>query len=558
MTSNPLEFINAVNDLVNKIQGTEKFAIPILASKARKGARENPNDQTLNLLANVLTKMDENGKFFITKAEFKNLFSKFASRNTKACEMFCEEIDKIEEEKEKQRAGEPGEDVMGLYGSADSRTANSLSGLWDDNGFINKESDDRSFDPIFANQAKMLSLMELSKTGLSPKSINTFCGNDEFIICEASYETPSGESRVLVPVQLSKSGALIPNLFVSAFGIADLKRGALEEHLLNSAGKSFEVNAGQLLKVLGTAGKTSFLSEFEVRALAAQKIVNEKMLSKTASSNMISFDGPSILKQAVDNYKPENVMLEMPRSEQTEKFASLLESGVGIAEFSFGKKLVDTGRKIVISKMASFGHNAQVSVSSCDDDTIIYAVATDTRNGPVGFEVVADVKGDKINVPAVAAIKDRVFDFTRAGIDEMISTRATDTSAVAKVSPMYALKPSDVMNTLRKAADDGNYKIAEDALMVLSEKVDRETYSKAVSEYMRSLNTKNINKEASTKCSCSLIVKTSTHDRPVCGHLNMPLDDVYQNKHGECVPKYRKEMPDTYEGAIFHTSKIFQ
>ena len=70
------DIIRIANDLNSAIANSEKFAVPILAVRANKGALNNPNDETLRMMYNVLSKMSEGGKLFITKGEFNDIYVK--------------------------------------------------------------------------------------------------------------------------------------------------------------------------------------------------------------------------------------------------------------------------------------------------------------------------------------------------------------------------------------------------------------------------------------------------------------------------------------------------
>ena len=413
-----------------------------------------------------------------------------------------------------------------------------------------------------AKQAQTVASLELARLGVAPKSVNTFGGTESFIICDATYETPKGEAHLLVPVELSKSGTLIPTFFASKHGFADLNKQTVEEHIIASAGKSFNVKAETLINALSVAKEASTMDDFEIKALAMQEAVNNKKLTKEASSmdqSQMPFASNGIFMQEVD--KAENASVQLPQAKDFEKFASSLSSSKGVASFVFGEALVSSARDAISSKIMSFGYKPQISVLACDDtdNTITYAIRVDTGNGPVGFEAMAEINNGKATLPSIIVSADKAYDFSREGINSIIKSNEPDYKSVAAVSPMYELKASEILENIRVAADAGDFKTAEEALTVLAEKGDKETYSLGLAEYMRSVNAsanKHLQKQASVKSCCKRIVKASTHSAPICGHLNLPLDKVYQNEQGECVPLYRKAMSDTYEGVLFNTSKI--
>ncbi|MFZ4795892.1 MAG: hypothetical protein ACOYMA_00265 [Bacteroidia bacterium] len=564
MITNPRDVLKAASQLNDSFVLNEKFPLPLLAAKARKAALNDLGDQSIRVLSTVLTKMSENGKIFITRGEFKNICSKFASTNSSINDYFSEELGPQAEAKpDRPLAGQATQEHRGLYSQADSFMSNALSDLWDSEGKINKEAKSNLFDPLVAKQAQKLTNLELTRLGVSPKNVNVFAGTDSFIICDASYETPKGESHLLIPVEISKSGALIPNLFVSKHGLADLSRETVKQHVLASAGRSFNVNSKLLIDTLNFAKQASTMSEFEIKALALQDHVNNNKIRKTASNRMeMPFSDNGIFIKEIDSNKSQNVMMQMPKAPEFEKFASSLSSERGKAEFIFGQDIINNTKRAIISKVASFGYSPQVSVASCDkeDDIVVYAVRVDTPNGPAGFEVMAEMHKDKAVLPSIISVADKAYDFTSEGIASITRSNYTDYKTVATVSPLYELKSTDILENIRTAANNGDFKSAEEALLVLAEKGNQEVYSQGLAEYMRSVHASSnlsLKKQAAQKSGCTRMIKVSTHSNPVCGHLNVPLDQVYQNEHGECVPKYRKNMTNTYEGAFFNTSKIF-
>jgi hypothetical protein len=557
MMVNPLELINTIKAVTNDISNNEKLAVPLLANRAYKHAQQSPNDQTLRLMANILQKMNQNGKIFITRGEFKNIYHKFNSRYTKAKEIFANELDITDVDEEREIAGKPEEADVDIYQCSDLKTSNALSNLWDEKGKPAKYGQVKNYDPKFAKQAETLSSLELSRVGYTPKTVKTIAGSDNYIICDASYETPKGEAHVLVPVEISKSGTIIPSVIISKIGVLELNKKTLKESIISSAGNSLAIDPKVVLGSLSSINNIKDYSEFELKALFAQESLNNENLTKNASNNEILIDGPSIVTES-GLYTDDGGEVKIAEHEDKKLFASYLTESKGVAEFTFGKRAVDNGRKVLINKISSFGYNPQVSVSSVCDDSIIYAVSCDSKNGPVGFEAIVEMKNNKPMIPSIVAVKDSVFEFTKEGIDKIVLNQISDSKMVATVSPHYGLKPSELIEIISNAADNGQYKLAEDALIVLSETASHETYSKGLVEYMRSLDYANdgLNKKASSPHKCNRIVHSPTHQEALCGHLNLPLSKIAFDENGKCIPKYRKSMQDTYEGVLFNASKV--
>lgn len=556
MAINPLEVIKKTADLSKKIFDGEKFAIPTLEIRAKKAAANHPNDQTLRMMYNVLSKMSDNNKLFITRSELRNLYSKFASANNKAAGYFEEEL--AFEDINPVKRMKYSEDTRDLFKEAvdqstDKTISNALSDIWDDKGRINKFAEDKSYNPEYANKASNLVNLTLVRFGLEPKKVNVFAGSDSCIVCDASYSTPKGETHILIPVELSKSGALLPTVFVTKYGFVDLTKEAVSNYINQYAGQSFIVNGNLLIDTLTSIKKLASLDEFELQVMMAKNSANSKkgIVKEACAGNEVLTGNPILIEKMPEVQED----IELPELKETASFAAMMETPKGQAEYTFGKRAVDHGRNIVYNRFRNYGINPQIAVAGCDDDSITYAVKIDTGNGPMGFQVLAEVVNDKLMLPNIIAAKDKVYEFSKEGIHQAISSNVSDQSMVAKVSAMYDLKPSEIMARLRKAADDKDYRAAEEALDVLAEKADAETYTMGLTEYMRSLS--GMNKQASTKCGCKKIVKSSSHVGQVCGHLNLPIEKVYQDERGECRPLYRRNIEEFHEGIMFNANKIF-
>jgi hypothetical protein len=561
------DIIRIANDLDIAINNNEKFAVPILAARATKGALNNPGDETLRMISNVLSKMSESGKLFISKGEFNEIYTKFATKNTKAKEYFISELNKVAcELKDRELAGKEVKEID-LYEGADQTISNAFSSLWDDNGKIAKTAEYKSYNPKVAEKANYITNLQFAKLGVNTKDVKTFAGTDKFILCDAVCETPNGDSHILVPVEISTSGVLIPVMFINKHGFVDLNENTLEKHFKEFAGKNLNINSEKIFELLHTASNIETLDEFGLQVLAAQNAVKQNRKIDTSVGDLLSIVGQEdfIKSASTGDYSGYNNVLNKlceaseakASKEDVNLFGSYLESAKGIAELTFSKSVVENGRNIIASKIASFGYNPQITITACDDNSITYAIAIATKNGPLGFEVISEVENEKPLVPYIMAVSDKAYDFTVEGLQSAINDKVNNTKILAVISPLYDLKSSEIVAIVKQASSTGDYQIAEEALNILSEKADFESYASALNEYMKGLNGEISKQACKSDCKCTRIIKASNRGNPLCGHLNLPLDQVYQDNNGNCIPKYRKNMNDTYEGMLFNTSKIF-
>lgn len=556
MSMNPYEVVQKTKDIANKLLASQELIVPKLQAIAKQASVNHPNDQTLRMMHNVLQRFNEHDKLFITRGEFRDLYHKFAVNGNKASGYFKEELalEELPKAKIMSYSEDSSRDLVSeaMEKAADKSILNALHEVWDDSGNLNKNAEYKMYNPEVANKAANVAQLTLVRMGTEPKKINVFAGSNDFIICNATYDSYKGEAHVLIPMEISASGVLIPNMFVTKYGFADLTKKNLQKHIEDSSGNSFFVKASDLMNTLKTAKKITAMGEMELQVAAAESKMDSGIKKAARDDGSLALTENPVFVEMIE----EPTTAELPESPHMESFASMLSTDKGIAKQIFGEKTVEDGRRIIASKLHSFGLNSQVAVANCSDDSIVYAVRLDSGAGPFGFHVLAEVTNKKLHVPNLIAAKDKPYEFTKEGISKAMKSEMSDVTMLAKVSPMYDLKPSELMERMREAADHRDYKTAEDALNVIYEKCSTDTYTLAMAEFMHSLSSENIKKEASTKSGCTYIIHTANYVGPICGHLNMPLDQVYQDEHGHCVPAYRKRMNDTYEGVTFSTSKV--
>ena len=103
------------------------------------------------------------------------------------------------------------------------------------------------------------------------------------------------------------------------------------------------------------------------------------------------------------------------------------------------------------------------------------------------------------------------------------------------------------MSQVEKGLEQDNKSLIEDSMSILAEK-DSVSYKKAMRLIMDNNNPDNIKKANST---CSKISTNSSSTEPLCSHLNLPLSKVCQDSDGNCIPLYRKGMPEKGEDSAF-------
>lgn len=457
----------AIKQASDAIRANEKFAVPVLAARARKAAQECPHDAPLVLASQVLTKMASD-KTFISRTELNKLYDRLYSQNTKLAEVFSEELDRkpLPTPKVFERSPDEGSSLDRDYNRvADPLLSNALNAAFD--------GQYKPYSAKIASAAERSCLKELNAMGVPPKKIDVFAGQSDLIICKATYETPKGQSNVLVPVEIQGDCALLPTIFISEAGATDLSRQAMEAHILSTAGNNYHIDGEKLLQAL-SAAKNGIPKIASVVEMAAMKVQAD---SEEPPQNM--FAVYSKLEEPV----PDVQLPELPKDPETLSFAQRLAQPDGIARQVFGNNTVDAGRNMISKRMSRMGYrNVQVKVADVTDDTIYYVAGMGANTG---LKIPVSVKNGLVQPLTVAIASGKVKEFSQAGVEELMAN--PDGKLAAVTSAAYGMRPTELIERVREAAADGNLVKAEDAINVLGT-VDPAAQKVAIGILMQALS----------------------------------------------------------------------
>jgi hypothetical protein len=529
-----------LNKIVGKaakaIHDNEKFPVGVLAAKAQKIAQAFPNDTTTVAMSNFLNKRAST-EMLISRAELRNVYHKLFSQNNRFGGFFTEELGLVELQKSKvmQRNANEGKDFTkeDFDKTANPILSNALSEVFDPKG---------SYKPYSASTAKSaarICLHELNKL-VPPKKIDVVAGQEDLILCQANYETPKGWCSVLVPIEIKSGSSLLPTVFLSKIGFVDLTQENLKSHILETAGKNFTVDVKRTLEVIATAknGGPKPLSEMDM------------IIAKARAANGSSYTSNGILYQEVDKAQLD---VELPHLPEAETFAKSLASSSGVAEFKFGKIAVDTGRKILKQALNNFGYShPNIAISDVDDNTTYFAVSVDNK---IAFKVPMKIHNGNLQYPQFVVCSGSIYNFSKSGISEILNKEDVDGKMLAVASPVYGLKPSELIKQIQESMIEGNLVRAEDALTVLQQSGDEISIKEGFAIYTSGLNGQV--KTASQKSCCSKARNVSYSKYTICGHTNLPVHKVYQDKNGDCQPLYRKDISEAEGGSFLHSKVYF-
>lgn len=538
---------NIVKQTAEAVFNNEKFTLGVLAVKAKQLVDVYPHDSTAIGMYRFLDKRANNGKdIFISRGELKDVYNKLYSNTTKFGTHFKDELGLVDTQPTNTMIRDANEGTQLMQDFQDHMESDF------DHGTFNALSEDLSavlegkeFKPYTGKVAKLAQktcARELNTHGLLPKKMTVVAGQPDLIICRATYDTPKGQASILIPVEIQHNTALPPQMFLSTGGFAEINKSAILGYLKETAGKQFTVNAQQLLKSISKIKNAPIKRANDVRGLI------NKVASKRGSKVI---DMNSVILQEVDPAHPDVKLPVLEPTAQAQTVAEQLTSSAGVAEFIFGKKAVEVGRSLIIFEMKQSGYkNPQVKVISNNEDTVTYGVSI---NNGVGFKAPIKFANGNAVLPRVIISNGNVYSFNSEGINKLINSGDTDSKAVAQTSPLYDEKPSELINRVRQAMTQNNYDGAVNALHILKDIGDQAAYNTAYSIYTGGL----MGKTAEAKTECSHPTKLGSTAAIVCSHTGLPLNKVYQDKHGHCRPLYRKGMAETSEGISTITNRIY-
>jgi hypothetical protein len=534
---------NIASTLSKIVDDNEKILISSFAEKLSQASEEYPEDQTIGVMLNVVSRMTGGNKLFITKAEIKDLYKRLYSRNTKFAEIFSHELGQIEKLATPKTYNRDNVENLSLVKEAfekivDPTLANALDSIF---GNVVRGHTEKAATAAKSICARVCANVKLSST------VDIVNSDNDIIVCKASFETPKGMTSVFLPIEVNASGqAVLPEVFIGNAGPEDLTTKNLTTYIASNAGKKLTVSDKIVLQAVRSI-KDNGIEKISNVDMALIKFNSEKDAKTDYFANNVLYQNV----QAEDK----NLVVNTPKykDKDIETFAKSFDSAIGVASFSFGKEKVDSGRIVISNKLNSFGLKAhQISVFSSDEKSITYAVSI--NNGKLAFRVPVNVENGKIIEPNLMIASGMIESFSKDGLNSLNKKEAKDYKTAAVASPLYGLKASELVELVREAVAEENLAKAEDALNVLSESGDDKAYQTAFAEYTNGLS---INKVATQTVSCKMVVKNASSKHELCGHTGLPLHKVYQDKNGDCHPLYRRGMDDTYEGAYLQNSKIF-
>lgn len=538
------QLLTLANSLAKFAEDNEKISLPLFSVKLAQAQQSYPSDYTIGMMSAIVGKMANKDKLFISRAEVKDLYDRFYSRGNKFAAVFGEELGQPAVISEPTPVPQVDTSIVDLIqqeyeAAVDPVLASALDKAFGGNTV-------KEYSKSLAKQAVSICNNRMKDLGFTVQS-EVLCGKDNILMCNVAFETPRGTTSVLVPVETANGRVQYsPSVFVGNTGSQELTKDALVAYLTSQTGNKLTVQTAEVLNAVLLATR----SEQEVSDVDLAFI--KMNAAKTASSE---YSAPQIMGIELDQINP-NLIVEVPVTQdpQFESIARTFDSELGFANFKFGSKVVQQGHQLIKRQLQDAGLSAHnVAVASCTDDAIQYSVAI--NGGSVAFTVPVKIESGSVLPPTILLCNGSIKSFDKSSLVFLVQLEGFDRVAASNASPLYGIKPSELVAIVRTAVAEGNLTKAEDALNVLANGNDDKAYSIAMNVFEAGLKPHQTPQVEAVKC--AMVIKSKHSQYDTCGHTGLPLHKVYQDKQGHCQPLYRQAMTDSYEGVNLSQNKVF-
>lgn len=432
---------------------------------------------------------------------------------------------------------------------------------------VNKEAKselDKMFEPISdkydtqnASYAREKVELELMSMGYDTARVRIAGGNSKFLVFAADIDTNRGAVRVYIPADAS--GTQLPSVFVAGDRFEELTPTALKEHLNNAAQRSnYLPNVSAIINSLNilTGNVKSSMPESDFEKIATT------MPSPNGSEGLSS---PGVFASLPDDSK--NIgEVRIPKTEvptPLKTLAAELEESVLETAVGYPQAAVRLTKRMLVAELSSMGFKgSQIRVAAPISDGFICEATINTPNGKTTIEIPIEMKGNAPLLPSVFAKGDYVAEFTAPNLHAFaMSGFASDDASVSRqFVDLDSMGLPQLKNVIVNAALEGDFESCDEAIAVVGEKYDENTYRQVIADYQKMLlnleETRNNVKMAYNDEDQFVMTPNSMY--PVHKKLGRPINELIRDENGTYHLKstYAARKNQQESSVLFNTAKI--
>lgn len=506
------------------IKNGEIYTSSYVISRFEKAADENPSDQLIGNMRDVIVKRASSNMFF-SQSEISELYKTMYGISGGHTAFRDELGDLLPESAQLAKVAYTSSNIRKMeevplepiYKNSDLSDAFSV--LFS----MGKDSSFASFKEADAKSVQKVVISKLAALGRSPVSVDVLAQNEHFALASAVYQNRNHEQlSIYIPVQMSNGQPIEPSLMVQGTETVDLNKDNLYIYLKEA---SHYKKASARANFAGDTGTT-------------QPKIEPVVLPKTLES-LANFD-TDLIKVAT-NFTPEQVYM---------------------------------GVNMLTTEISSYTNvKPQIKVASSDKNHILFNAKLPASPVPVTIDIPVEYHNKHPILPSrfaanIASGYDMIYDFSQSGFNklyEQVKDNSSEYNKIARLnSPMGEMSYHQLVDQVIDGVATKDYNKAEDALGVIEARFGEELHIKAMSQYANLLkhssavSTSRGDLIKKAQASGQLITVPTTVEL-YSPKLGLPVSKIDFDNEGNMYPKGRVPKYDNQndEVQVISSHKIY-
>jgi len=493
------------------------FSSNYVLSRLEKAANNNSGDALICHMRDVIAKRASD-QTFITQREisevYDHLYGLSGGRSN-----FRRELEDLLPAKHASVMTDPkgvpaarvpyDERLTPLYG--ESELSKELSGVFS----LEQKSAFSTISDNIVKKAEKFAKLQMIALGCAPTAVKAIKTNEHFILCNASIDTSDHtQVNVPIPVQVTNGLPSLPQAFVQGDQLVKLNKENLYVFIKD---------------------KNNFIQKAAKDKFEGQREFGELQMDA------------AVVPASLERY-------------------TNLENELIAAAASFTRDQVRTATNVVAMEFSSLGvPNPQVRVASSTDRSLTFSADIPSAKGRVEASVVVDMPNGRPVIPTKFVVANSSYRLDRSGLQSVLGAAGAidEISKVSReVEEMSRLSYHQLVDQIDSGVANGNYKQAEDAVMVIGQKFEGEQHIAAMDRFSKLLKHSSGSTERDALIKAAFdngdLIKVQTSVQLYCPKLGLPVSKVAFDAKGRPIPMTRSQqsgaLSDT--GAMISSSKI--
>lgn len=540
---------------LSKLEG-KRYIVSDLNARLQKAATENPQDTVITAMARVVEQVNsKNPGKIVSQAEVEQLYNELIGLNvtgTKFREVLGDLL------LSETTSVQPNEDY--IQGMRDDPNRGEID--FDSDPAIKEGLDvlftpqsDR-YDPQCAAAAKEKVELELRSLGFDNTRVRLAGGDSRFVVFAADLDTNRGSVRIFIPADAS--GKQLPSVFVAGQRFEELSIPTLNAYLSEAASRT-----NRLPDVSAILNSLNVLTGNVKTTMPTDNF--SKVASKLPDANgSEGLSAPGTFASLLDESKNigEVEIPLTPTPEPLKALASEIEENVLEASVGYPQAAVRMTKRMLIAELGSMGFKgAQVKIAATAPDGFICEATINTPKGKTTIEIPIEMRGHAPLLPTVFAKDDYVADFNASNLHAFAKSDIVAGGLISRYdSDLNGMNLAQLKDRIIKAALNEDYDVCDEAISVIGEKFDTETFRNVIADYHQLLINLKDTKDniKATYDDSDQFVKTPNSLYPVHKKLGRPAHELIRDENGTYHLKstYNARKNQETSGALFNTAKV--